>query len=413
MSRKEIKLTVRCSKLARKNGQFIFRTPADTGSTFQERTSNLEWTKQIVRPVRIDMSSNWLTKVNLTPIASCADLDYLSIAGNALKSIDLSPLESCNSLRILDLSHNLLEDIDLTPLSMCESLTYLYLQENMFEKVNIAPLLQLKKLKIAVIQLTHRGKRPKLVVDSLMSSKPPNLNDVLYANVIERKNGFMPDWLYDKNTAVEYEPRTYRELVDEFGWATVKKHLKAICKSIHIGFDFDAQQILLHALGMPELACYDGNLRDIIKLLPLSGSYEEGVLSLRAGMVTLLENQLDRGGSTLYFDVDLLATTPGSVLIPSLLNRRDKEMQNVTLFDRTGTVDLLPLWATSYGSKILKALGFGRRISTSRLSDIQKALKKINHDFSVERVVYDVRKNKKDQYHLGDVILSHVCNGLS
>jgi hypothetical protein len=359
------------------------------------------------------MSSNWLTEVDLTPLTTCKELEYLSLAGNRLETIDLAPLESCHHLRLLDLSHNLLTDIDLTPLSECKSLMYLYLQENRFHKVNIAPLLQLGNLATAVIQLTHMGKRPKLVVDSLMSNKPPNLNDILYACVIQKKTGFMPEWIYDKNTEIEYEPRTYNELVDEYGWVGVKKHLIAICKSLNIGFNFDAQQILLDALGIPEVACYDGNLSDIIKLLPSSGSYKDGVHSLQTEMVTLLETQLERGGSTLFFDVDTLATTPASVLIPSILDRRDKEMKEVTLFDRKGTVDLLPLWATSYGNKILKALSIGRRVSSSRIPDIKRALNKINHDFNVEKVVFDARKEKKDHYAIGNVILSHIRNGLA
>lgn len=413
MSKKEVALTVRCAKQPSKNFHFIFKTDADKGSTFEQRGSNLEWVEQIEQPVRIDISSNWLTDVDLTPLSSCENLEYLSLANNSLETLDLSPLESCKRLRTLDLSHNYLKDIDLSPLSGCTSLRYLYLQENMFKKVNVAALFQLDNLTIAVIQLTTRATRPKVVIDSPMSSSPPNLNDVVYAYLIERKAGFIPEWLYNKDSEIEYEPRTYRELVKEFGWDGVKKHLTAISKSLRIGDDFQTQQILFTALGIPELACYDGSLRDLIKLLPTNGSYDEGIISLQSKMVNTLEEQLEQGRSTLYFDVDALSTTRGSVLIPLILQRRDLEMEDVTLFDHKGRIDLLPLWVTSYGSKILKALNLGRWVTSIRLPDIEKALTKINHEVAIEKVLYDEGNEKDGLYSTGKVLLSHVRSTLS
>ncbi len=406
-------LIVRSSKAPLKDYHFIFRTPADEGSEFFQRKTDLDWVEEINQLVRVDVSSNWLVEVDLSPLASCTDLEYLSLASNRLEEIDLSPLQNCKHLRNLDLSHNNLTKIDLTPLAECKNLRYLYLQENKFKEVNIAPLLGLEQLLTAVIQLTHRGVQPKIIIDSFISNLPPNLNDTLFAFFTNQRVGFVPDWLYDKNTEIEYSPKSYPELVSQFGWAEVKKHLMALSKKLKIGMEFTAQKIFLNALGIPELGCYDGKLRDIVQLLPTCGSYKEGVCSFQSKLVILLENQLEDGGSTLYFDVDALATTQGSVLIPKILNRRNKEMQEVILYDRKGYVDLLPLWSTSYGNKILKALGIGRQVRSSQLSEIQKAFNKINHDLVIEKIVYDAREEKKDQYSIGEVIRSHICNGFS
>jgi hypothetical protein len=404
----ELSLVVRCAKAPAKNYHFIFKTPADEGSEFFNRKSNLAWIEQIDQPVRIDISSNWLTEVDLSPLQACIDLEYLSLAVNKLESIDLTPLQNCERLRHLDLSHNKLKDIDLTPLAGCENLVYLYLQENKFSQVNIAPLFGLKQLTTAVIQLVHRGTKPKIVIDSYMSNVPPNLNDILFSFFTGRRAGIVPDWLYEKNTEVEYTPRPYSELVAEFGWAGVKKHLEALSKKLKIGVEFVAQRILLNAFGMPELACYDGRVRDFVKFLPTSGSYETGVLKLYSELVNLLEDQLKRGGSTLYFDLETLSTTPGSVLLPSVLSRRKEEMQEVVLFDKSGMIDLLPLWLTSYGHKILTALGFKRYVSESRISEINKALKDINHELAVEKVVHDARKTNSQEFSTGHAIQSHV-----
>jgi len=404
----KLSLVVRSAKAPANNYHFVFKTHADAGSTFFERRSKLEWVEEIERPVRIDISSNWLTEVDLRPLEFCTELEYLSIAVNKLESVDLTPLENLKKLRHLDLSHNRLKSIDLTPIAGCENLVYLYLQENMFSQVNIAPLYDLKQLTTAVIQLVHRGKKPKIVIDSYMSNVPPHLNDILFSFFTGRRAGLVPDWLYDKNTEVEYSPRPYSDLVAEFGWAGVKKHLVALSKKLRIGIEFAAQKILLDAFGLPELACYDGRVRDIVKFLPTSGSYEEGILKLYSDIVNLLEAQLKRGGSTLYFDTEALSTTPGSVLLPSVLSRRNIEMQEVVLFERSGNVDLLPLWLTSYGHNILQALGCKRYVSNSRISEINKALKDINHEIMIEKVLHDERKDKTQHFSAGQAIQSHV-----
>lgn len=401
-------LVVRCAKLPAKNYHFVFKTHADIGSEFFSRKSNLEWVEEIDRPVRIDISSNWLTDVDLSPLESCEHLEYLSLAVNKLEKIDLAPLETCHNLEHLDLSHNRFTDIDLTPLAGCKNLTYLYLQENQFNSINIAPLLDLKHLTTAVIQLTRRGPKPKIVIDTFMSNVPPNLNDELFAFYTDRRAGFVPEWLYEKNTEIEYSPRTYRELVDQFGWGGVKKHLLALSKKFPIKNEFNAQRVLLSALGMPELACFDGRVRDIVKLLPTKGSYDEGIQRFYSEMVNLLETQLQRGGSTLYFNLDTLSTTPGSVLLPSVLSRRDTELQELVLFDRAGKIDLFPLWLTSYGHQILSAMNIRRYVSTSRLVEINKALKDISHELAVEKVVHDARKKKTLNLTTGEAIQSYV-----
>ena len=205
----ELMIIVRCAKAPAHNYHFIFTTPADEGSTFNQRKSNLQWVEQIDKPVRIDISSNRLTKVDLSPLEYCKSLEYLSLAVNKFETLDLTPLQNCRRLKHLDISHNKLKTIDLTPLAGCKKLTYLYMQNNELSKVNVAPLLQLKDMTTAVIQLTNQKTRPKLVIDSFMSNVPPNLNDILFAFFTRRKTGFVPEWLYDKNTEIEYSPRSY------------------------------------------------------------------------------------------------------------------------------------------------------------------------------------------------------------
>lgn len=65
-------------------------------------------------------------------------LEYLGLHSNQLTSIDLSPLASCANLRGVDLWDNQLTSIDLSPLWELDSLGHLYLHENDLDSASCA-----------------------------------------------------------------------------------------------------------------------------------------------------------------------------------------------------------------------------------------------------------------------------------
>ncbi|MFW9844874.1 MAG: hypothetical protein ACFFEV_09880, partial [Candidatus Thorarchaeota archaeon] len=129
-------------------------------------------------------------------------------------------------------------------------------------------------------------------------------------------------------------------------------------------------EIILSDLGLSELACYDGSISDIINIFPTSGTYEEGVKEIEASLISMLQEQLENGRSTLFFDIDMLATTPGSVLVPLIVSHREKELKEVTLYQYGGRVNLMPLWLTGFGYSILEAAKCGYEEVPSKVPDI-------------------------------------------
>ncbi len=89
---------------------------------------------------RVSLHGNQLQSVDLTPFASCSNLQELGLSGNHLKTIDLSPLATCTSLRAVSLDYNQLWSIDLAPLAACAGLQGLRLGKNQLQNIDLTAL---------------------------------------------------------------------------------------------------------------------------------------------------------------------------------------------------------------------------------------------------------------------------------
>lgn len=348
--------------------QHFFRSPTAVIDHAKYVSSDLEWIKDLPNIVRLDISCNYLNNVDLSPLADCQTLKYLDLSENAIQCIDLSPLKSCDKLETLDLSYNRIQDISLTPLVDCKSLRYVYLHRNKLDTINIAPLTHLKRIEKVIID-NLKGSKPIPVYKTDIRDTPPNLNDVLYAMSFQTAR---PEWLEGcpDVTIIRLAPESYETHVRKHGWRSVRAHLQAALPLLSPTQDFLAQQEILRDLRMPELACYDGSTSDIIAIFPESGTYEEGVQEIQGRLISMLQEQLDNGGSTLFFDIDELSTTPGSVLVPQIVSQRENELKNLILYQFGGRVNLMPMWLTGFGFNILQAAGCGREEPQSVLPHI-------------------------------------------
>ena len=351
--------------------QQILRIQSDAESTFKNPTCDMTFIENLGALVRLDLGGNALVEIDLYRIRNLTSIRHLDLSENYLKEIDLSPLEQFEELETLDISYNKLETIDLAPLSNCKNLRYVYLHSNCLKIVNIAPIVHLEHLKSVVIGKPNDNKPIPLYSSSLYYN-PPILLDPVYALFCDTS---VPYWLrcHKSIEQIQFTPTFYRELVTDFGWVTLRTHLIALQKRIRSTIDFRAQKILLENLGLPELACYDGSIKDIVEFLPSEGTFEEGVEHIRSCMISLLHQQLENGGSTLFFDIEKLATTPASVLIPLIVSKRANELKNIILYDYNGSVNLMPLWLTGFGFKVLHAIGCGKKehsyYLTSKIDD--------------------------------------------
>ena len=61
-------------------------------------SSDLHWVKDIKNLVRLDISCNYIRKLDLSPLEDCKTLKYLDLSENAIQQLDLSPLKNCDKL---------------------------------------------------------------------------------------------------------------------------------------------------------------------------------------------------------------------------------------------------------------------------------------------------------------------------
>ncbi|MGY5859925.1 MAG: leucine-rich repeat domain-containing protein [Candidatus Thorarchaeota archaeon] len=331
-------------------------------------SSDLHWVEEIKNLVRLDISCNYLSQLDLSPLEGNKTLKYLDLSENAIESIDLSPLNSCEKLETLDLSYNRIEDVSLTPLVTCKSLRFVYLHRNNLDTINIAPLMHLKRIQKVIID-NMKSRKPVPVFTASVEDPPPNLNDVLYAMSFKTSR---PEWLcgIPDATIIKLKTESYKKIVKKHGWESVKTHLKAALPLIPLRSDFSAQSAILRDLGIPELACYDGSISDIIEIIPTEGTYTEGTLEIQSKLIAMLSEQIENGGSTLFFDIDKLSTTPGSVLVPQIVSQRAKELKELVLYQYADRVNLMPMWLTGFGFNILKAAQYGREELETMVPDI-------------------------------------------
>ena len=404
------KLVIRYATVSDPFNQQILEIEADQESTFKNPTCDMSWTENITNLIRLDIGGNRLAKINLDPIRHMTTIRHLDLSENKLDSIDLAPLENFKNLETLDLSYNNLKKIDLFPLMGCERLRFVYVHENQLETVNIAPLMHLEHIKnVRISQPSEKSPYP--VYASTLNTPQPIFLDSVQALFCDTKR---PCWLrcHRETEMIECSPEPYDNLVAIYGWNTVKEHLVSLRKRITSKNDFKAQKVFLDALNLSELACYDGSVSDIIDLLPTEGTYKEGVDAIRIGLISLLSEQLENGGSTLFFDVEKLAITQGSVLIPLIVSRRAKELREITLYDYNGKVNLIPLWLTGFGFSLLKAQGCKKKTDRHSIPTVIDApLTKLGIDIHVKKTTskrkYDSLVNSPSRPLL-DYVLSLV-----
>ena len=371
--------------------RFLYGTSEPT-SHVDFVASDLHWVKDIENLVRLDLSCNYISQLDLSPLEECKTLKYLDLSENALQDLDLSPLKTCTKLETLDLSYNRIQDISLTPLANCKSLRYFYIHMNNLDTINIAPLHHLQQLQKVIID-NLRAETPVPIFKAEFGDEPPNLNDILYAMTFKADR---PEWLHGcpQVKIIRLGAESYSKHVRKYGWESVRKHLEAAKELLLPKQDFQAQLAILGDLGMAELACYDGSISDIIQIFPTSGTYEDGLLEIQTNLISMLSKQLENGGSTLFFDIDRLATTPGSVLVPQIVSRREKELKNLILYQLSERVNLMPMWLTGFGFNILQAAGCGRE---ERQIVIPNILERSTSDIGITIPLKNTKSHKQYQ----------------
>jgi hypothetical protein len=152
-----------------------------------------------------------------------------------------------------------------------------------------------------------------------------------------------------------------RRSIEKEGWDSTRT---VLIDSINYTFNewFHINRTLLHIFGLAGLLGYDGDVLELLKTVDGDRSYEQVQRGLGDRLGELIAGQWERGGTTWFFDVDLILASPVANLIPQLVEARKEEYGYVVT--RFSSVDLdsvdsdqknslwRTLWNSWYGHSI-------------------------------------------------------------
>ncbi|NHJ14525.1 MAG: leucine-rich repeat domain-containing protein [Candidatus Thorarchaeota archaeon] len=341
----------------------------------------------------LGLGNNALSKLDLSPLEGKTNLRKLKLENNRIRKIDLSPLRDATNLAALDISGNRIHEIDLSPLSGLPSLEELSLRSNLlvpFSVMSLACCRHLSKLDF------RRNAIPILDISGPLCTESPNLSisvDMitrLEADSILKVAGPKLQLAYNASMS-NLHWRPLNALFEEFGWEEVKKRIQMYLKCLPGARKFAAKRAFFEEVGMEEVSGVD---KDIAPLLESTGkrkTLRSIKKKLYAGVVELLQEQIEKGGSTFFLDVEAMKETQGASLAEHIVERRNREIEDAVVPIKGGRVHLEPLWLTVHGFHILSSLKMPLKTTTP------KKFKQVENAFAEQGFKVKTAKFKEER----------------
>ncbi len=335
----------------------------------------------------LDIGRNALSKVDLSPLAKNENLRKLRMEDNIVKNIDLSPLSALRSLVVLNLGDNQLKNIDLTPLSNASELEEILLHKNGLTILGLDPLTGCEQLK----RLDLRNNQTEtLDISGPLCTRSDSLEILVEPNVTVEADSVLrqaaPSLEWGANAAMSMKWRPIRAVFKEGGWDGVKERIRKYLRCLTGRRRFAAKRAFLKEMGMSEVSGVDRDIAPLMESIESDVSFRQAKSQLYAGVIGLLHEQLDEGGSTFFLDIDKLRKKRREVLISKIEERRVEEIQNTVVPQKKGSVHLEPLWLTVYGFEVLKNLKMPvKKTTVERFERVERALLEQGLAFKTKR----------------------------
>ncbi|MHA2424525.1 MAG: leucine-rich repeat domain-containing protein [Candidatus Thorarchaeota archaeon] len=392
----------------------------------------------------LNISNNHIHGIDLDPLCSCSGLVELNVQGNQLEAIDLTPLESSSELQILNLSHNWIREIDLGPLSGKNSIQSINMSENPVSQIDLSPLeectsletlildwtqiasldlgplsscVNLRRLGIAHNKITELNLWPLAETLNLQSLdisgnmnleftfwplfSLPHLEELRISSSPEPLILHPPDSVVWPNGLEQYrksiESQNFNYQISEFGINVFRDRIAEMVFQLGPLGRFFVRVAVLDSFDLANFIGYDCDITHLLENISNSNSIEVTRSELKSIVSKGLIEQVQSGGSTHLIDVDLAYGVPElAVIAPTVLELRKRELEKVILSHCDGTIDLKPLWFTSYGFEILSALCMG-------LSTNLQGIEQIRVELLDAGIELNIQEDSGQQDHLPNI----------
>ncbi len=177
---------------------------------------------------------------------------------------------------------------------------------------------------------------------------------------------------------------------------------------LEVGWD------ILEGMGLEELNGCDYDILEALENIPPESDLVDIQSFLRHTLVETLLEQFESGGTTIFLDIGKMLETPSAVLIPKIIELRQKEIENtvipiigkkLTIYDvfmneigmitdPKNSVHLDDLWRTANGFQVLLLLGLGLRTNLEGLRKIEVVMERIGMNVTTKNVIKPIANPK-------------------
>lgn len=166
-------------------------------------------------------------------------------------------------------------------------------------------------------------------------------------------------------------------------WIELVNFLQRACQDTYQKHWLKTHHMVLSIFGVPELLGIDQSLFDELRSLDIPGNMTQASNSFFDLLIDIAKTQFNRGGSTLFFDVDRISSTRSAIIASDVIQARYREtifvIQEIDHALPTLTkewVDASRLWRTGNGFRLLRAKFLGIPIHIKDYKQIREALLK-------------------------------------
>ncbi|MGY5852273.1 MAG: hypothetical protein RTU92_01750, partial [Candidatus Thorarchaeota archaeon] len=204
-----------------------------------------------------------------------------------------------------------------------------------------------------------------------------------------------------------------QDTIESSGWIFARDELRTALNTSVGDRWFLKNDIFLHIFGAEELIGYDGDVDQILGDIDLQEHYDAIRIVFHDRLVNLVKAQLLNGGSTLFFNSELMSERISASLIPILIEARQREI--VTALSRHKSDKYrhenysLPIWKTSYGFSILcrRQKEHKRGFETSR--EINSDIEKMKDEYLSHETIDENEKHLNLSARLSALVESLAC----
>ena len=164
-------------------------------------------------------------------------------------------------------------------------------------------------------------------------------------------------------------------------WNRLVTILQKACMETYQKHWLKTHKIILSLFKMPELLGVDCTLFDELRSIDKPESMKEASDSLFNVLIKLVKNQLNDGGSTLFFDIDQISSTRSAIIASDLIKARYRETihilneidEKIPILTKEW-VDVSRLWRTGNGFRLLKARNLSTHIHVKEYMEIRNLI---------------------------------------